>query len=68
MSARSSGSRRPKRRGSCYPDRVKLVLTLPLIVALIGLVVYAVSTNGKAAEIGRIGFFCGLLAFLFGLR
>lgn len=45
-----------------------LVLTLPLIVALIGLVVYAISANPKAAEIGRISFFSGLLAFLLGLR
>ncbi|HKO84458.1 MAG TPA: hypothetical protein VJ140_07810 [Actinomycetota bacterium] len=47
---------------------MRLVLTLPLIVALVGLVVYAISANAKVAEIGRISFFSGLLAFLFGLR
>lgn len=47
---------------------MRLVLTLPLIVALVGLVTYAVSDNGKVAEIGRISFFSGLLAFLLGLR
>ncbi len=47
---------------------MRLVLTLPLIVALAGLVVYAISSNGKATEVGRIMFWTGLLAFLFGLR
>lgn len=37
---------------------------LSLLIALIGLLTYALSTNGKAAEIGRISFFAGLLAFL----
>ena len=37
---------------------------LSLIVALIGLVIYAVSTNAKIAEVGRTMFWTGLLAFL----
>ena len=41
-----------------------MIIYLPLLVALIGALVYALSTNGKVAEMGRIGFFCGLLAFL----
>jgi len=41
-----------------------MVIYLSLLVALIGLVVYAISTNGKAAEAGRIAYFAGLLAFL----
>lgn len=49
-------------------DPMRLVLTLPLIVALAGLVVYAISANGKVVEVGRLSFFAGLLAFLFGLR
>jgi Na+/phosphate symporter len=41
-----------------------MIVYLSLLVALIGLVVYAISTNPKAAEIGRLMFACGLLAFL----
>jgi Na+/phosphate symporter len=40
-----------------------MIILLPLLVALIGVVLYAVS-NTKLAEIGRVMFFCGLLAFL----
>jgi Na+/phosphate symporter len=39
---------------------------LSLVAAVIGLVVYAVSNNPKANEIGRLMFACGLLAFLLG--
>ena len=41
-----------------------MVIYLSLLIAIIGLVVYVVSTNGKAQEIGRLMFACGLLAFL----
>lgn len=34
------------------------------LVALIGLLMYALTTNGKVAELGRIMFAMGLLAFL----
>lgn len=34
------------------------------LVALIGVLMYALCTNGKLAEIGRIMFWTGLLAFL----
>jgi len=34
-----------------------------LLIALIGLLVYGLSNNAKVAELGRIAFFCGLLAF-----
>lgn len=37
---------------------------LVLLFALVGVLMYALSTNGKVQEIGRICFFCGLLAFL----
>ena len=37
---------------------------LSLIIAVLGLVVYMVSTNAKTAECGRIAYFAGLLAFL----
>jgi hypothetical protein len=37
---------------------------LSLFVALIGLLMYALSTNLKLVEIGRIFLFTGMLAFL----
>jgi hypothetical protein len=36
-----------------------------LVLAVLGLLVYALSNNGKVAEIGRICFFCALLAICF---
>jgi len=41
-----------------------MTIYLSLAVALIGTLVYALSSNGKAAELGRIAYFAGLLAFL----
>ncbi len=35
-----------------------------LLVALIGVLMYALCVNGKLVEIGRIMFWTGLLAFL----
>lgn len=40
-----------------------MVIGLSLLVAIVGLVVYALS-SGKAAEVGRILLWTGLLAFL----
>ena len=37
---------------------------LSVIVAVIGVLMYALCSNPKLAEIGRISFFAGLLAFL----
>jgi len=37
---------------------------LSLLVAVVGVLAYALSNNGKVQEIGRISFFAGLLAFL----
>jgi hypothetical protein len=37
---------------------------LSIIVALVGAVVYLVATNPKYAELGRLSFVSGLLAFL----
>jgi hypothetical protein len=37
---------------------------LPLLISIIGALVYALSSNGKAAELGRIAFSCGLLVTL----
>lgn len=35
-----------------------------LLVAVVGVLMYALSSNPKLAEIGRISYFAGLLAFL----
>jgi hypothetical protein len=43
-----------------------IVLGLALIVAIVGVLMYALCVNGKLSEIGRILFFCGVLAFLMG--
>lgn len=37
---------------------------IPFIVLVIGLLMYALSSNAKVAEIGRIMFFTGLLVAL----
>ena len=42
-----------------------MIVYLSLLVSLIGLLMYALCTNPKLAEIGRLMFACGLLAFLF---
>jgi len=41
-----------------------VLIYLPLIVALIGVLMYALCANPKLQEIGRLMFFAGLLAFL----
>lgn len=41
-----------------------MIAYLPLLVCVIGLVVYALSNNAKVAELGRISFAFGLLVFL----
>lgn len=40
------------------------MVTVSLIVAIIGLVLYLPSINPKVNEVGRIMFFVGLLALL----
>jgi hypothetical protein len=42
-----------------------MTVYLPLAFAVIGLLVYAIANQPKPVEIGRIMFWCGLLAFLF---
>jgi hypothetical protein len=44
-----------------------MVIYFSLLVAVIGLLLYAFSANPKLAEIGRITYGCGLLAFLLTL-
>jgi hypothetical protein len=41
-----------------------VIIYLSLLVAIVGLLAYALSTNPKVQEIGRISYFAGLLAFL----
>lgn len=41
-----------------------MIIFLPLLIALVGLLMYALSNNSKVGEIGRIMFFAGLLAFV----
>jgi hypothetical protein len=41
-----------------------MIIFLPLLVAVIGLLVYALSANPKVQELGRIAYFCGLFVFL----
>jgi len=38
-------------------------LALPAIVAIVGLLLYGL-TSGKVSEVGRVAFFAGLLALL----
>lgn len=42
-----------------------MIVYLSLLVALIGVLMYALCTNPKLVMIGIIMFGCGLLAFLF---
>jgi hypothetical protein len=41
-----------------------MIIYVSLLVALIGLLMYALAANPKLIRIGEICFFCGLLAFL----
>jgi hypothetical protein len=41
-----------------------MIIYLSLLVALVGVLMYALSANPKLQEIGRLSFACGLLAFL----
>ena len=41
-----------------------MIIALSLLIAIIGLLIYALSKDGKVAEIGRVTYFAGLLSFL----
>jgi hypothetical protein len=43
-----------------------MILGLPALVLVIGLLLWFISSNPKAQEVGRIMFWTGLLAFLLG--
>lgn len=44
-----------------------MIVFVQLLVALIGLLMYALAANPKLVRIGEILFFCGTLAFLLNL-
>lgn len=44
-----------------------LWIILPALVAVVGVLVYALASNAKVAEIGRLAYACGLLVTLFEL-
>lgn len=41
-----------------------MTIYIPALVAVIGLIIYFASSNGKVVEVGRIMFAFGLLVFL----
>jgi hypothetical protein len=41
-----------------------MIVFLSLLVAIVGVLIYALATNAKVSEIGRLAYFAGLLAFL----
>lgn len=43
------------------------IAIFPVIIAVIGILLYFVSANGKVQEVGKIMFFCGLLVLTFVL-
>jgi hypothetical protein len=40
-------------------------ILIPLLVCIVGLIVYALSANAKVAELGRLAYAAGLLVTLF---
>ncbi len=45
-----------------------MYILVSLLVCIVGLVIYVVSTGSKPNEIGRLMFFAGMLAFLLLVR
>jgi len=41
-----------------------MIIVLSLLVALVGALLYALTSNAKLQEMGRLAFAVGLLAFL----
>jgi len=41
-----------------------MIIGLTLLVAIVGVLMYALVVNPKLQEVGRLAFFAGLLAFL----
>ena len=45
-----------------------MIIALPLLVALVGLLMFVLTTKAELKELGRIAFAMGLLAFLVALH
>ena len=43
-----------------------MTMLVPVAVAIVGALAYALSTNAKIGEMGRLAFACGLLVALLG--
>ncbi len=43
------------------------IAVFPIIILIVGVLLYFISANGKVQEVGRIMFFCGLLVLCFVL-
>lgn len=41
-----------------------VITLIPILVCIVGLLMYILLSNPKAQELGRIMFFCGLLVVL----
>jgi len=44
-----------------------IIAIAPLLIAIIGLLMWVLATNGKVQEAGKILFFCGVLVLTMGL-
>jgi hypothetical protein len=44
---------------------MSFVALIPLLVSAGGLALYLLASKAEAKEVGRLGFACGLLVFLF---
>lgn len=44
-----------------------MIAVWPLVIAVIGALVYALASNTKAAELGRIVFMCGFFWLVYSL-
>jgi len=44
-----------------------IIATIPALFALVGVLMYALASNPKLQEIGRLMFFAGLLVALFAI-
>lgn len=44
-----------------------IIAIVPVIVTIVGVLAYALASNAKIAEIGRLAYACGLLVTLFTL-
>ncbi len=44
-----------------------MIAIVPVLAMIIGALVYALSSNGKVAELGRLTFGAGVLVFVYSL-